>query len=69
MIFADILGMTVTTEGIELAPHLPESIGDIKITGLHIRDIILDVSIKKGSEDKLFIPFSGTGKVTVSMED
>ena len=67
MIFADILGITVTTEGIELAPRLPKSIGDIKITGLRIRDIILDVSIKKGSEEKLFIPFSRMGKIIVSM--
>lgn len=67
MIFNDILGMTVTTGGIELAPHLPRSIGEIKITELHVRDITLDVSIKKGSEKKLFIPFSRMGKITVKM--
>jgi hypothetical protein len=68
MIFADIIGLSVTEDGISLAPRLLESVGDIKITGLRIRDITLDISIKKGSEEKLFIPFSRTGKVCVSME-
>lgn len=53
MIFFNILGIRITTEGIIFQPHIPDNINLIEIKGLLYNDAIIDLIIKgKGNQIK-----------------
>jgi hypothetical protein len=75
MIMTILLGMQFSTEGISISPYLPEDMTEIRLTGLHYHQSILDIHVRRVAKNKVdgiveaaCIPADSQGKTTLVMD-